>query len=118
MKVKRCFSFSDTNNTVALVDDRGCPDPSIMSPFVYNRIAGVAEAELHSMFKFPESHRVHFQCDILVCKGEEKHLSRFALQASLVLTTFGLGFLLLFSNVCKNLFHPRPDKAPLITASF
>ena len=23
MKVKRCFSFSDTNNTVKLVDDRG-----------------------------------------------------------------------------------------------
>jgi len=23
MKVKRCFSFSDTNNTVELVDDRG-----------------------------------------------------------------------------------------------
>ena len=23
MKVKRCFSFSDTNNTVQLVDDRG-----------------------------------------------------------------------------------------------
>ena len=23
MKVKRCFSFSDTNNTVQLVDDKG-----------------------------------------------------------------------------------------------
>jgi hypothetical protein len=23
MKVKRCFSFSNTNNTVRLVDDRG-----------------------------------------------------------------------------------------------
>ena len=26
---------------------------------------------LFSMFKFPNSNRVHFQCDILVCKGEQ-----------------------------------------------
>ena len=69
MKVKRCFSFSDTNNTVELVDERGCPDPNIMSDFDYNNVEGVAEATLYSMFKFPESNRVHFQCDILVCKG-------------------------------------------------
>jgi hypothetical protein len=69
MRVKRCFSFSDTNNTVQLVDERGCPDKDIMSPFKYNRISGTAEAQLYSMFKFPESNRVHFQCDILVCRG-------------------------------------------------
>ena len=33
MKVKRCFSFSDQNSTVELVDERGCPEPSIMSEF-------------------------------------------------------------------------------------
>lgn len=33
MRVKRCFSFSDLNSTVELVDDRGCPDPNIMSQF-------------------------------------------------------------------------------------
>ena len=69
MRVKRCFSFSDTNNTVNLVDDRGCPDPNILSDFKYNNVEGAAEATLYSMFKFPESNRVHFQCDILVCKG-------------------------------------------------
>ena len=46
-----------------------CPDRDIMSPFKYNRISGTAEAQLYSMFKFPESNRVHFQCDILVCRG-------------------------------------------------
>ena len=46
-----------------------CPDPNIMSNFEYNKLSGVAEATLFSMFKFPESNRVHFQCDILVCKG-------------------------------------------------
>ena len=46
-----------------------CPDKDIMSPFKYNRISGTAEAQLYSMFKFPESNRVHFQCDILVCRG-------------------------------------------------
>merc|ERR1719411_2039553 len=43
MRVRRCFSFSDLNTTVELVDHRGCPDRSIMS---------------------------HFQCDIVICKGE------------------------------------------------
>ena len=70
MKVRRCFSFSDLNTTVELVDDRGCPDTTIMSPFDYDAKSGTAEAKLFSMFKFPESNRVHFQCDIVICKGE------------------------------------------------
>lgn len=70
MKVKRCFSFSDTNNTVQLVDENGCPEKNIMSPFVYDKEQGRAEAKLYSMFKFPDSNRVHFQCDILVCKDD------------------------------------------------
>jgi len=69
MKVKRCFSFSDTNNTVQLVDERGCPEKNIMSAFKYDVATGKAEAKLYSMFKFPESNRVHFQCDILVCNA-------------------------------------------------
>ena len=40
-----------------------------MSTFKYDKKQGRAEATLYSMFKFPESNRVHFQCDILVCKG-------------------------------------------------
>ena len=70
MRVRRCFSFSDLNTTVELVDQRGCPDRSIMSQFQYDGKAGTAEARLFSMFKFPESNRVHFQCDIVICKGE------------------------------------------------
>ena len=41
-----------------------------MSSFVYNKENGTADATLYSMFKFPDSNRVHFQCDILVCKDE------------------------------------------------
>jgi len=70
MRVKRCFSFSDTNNTVQLVDDKGCPERNILSAFVYDKEKGTAEATLYSMFKFPDSNRVHFQCDILVCKDD------------------------------------------------
>merc|ERR1712212_297508 len=70
MKVKRCFSFSDQNSTVELVDERGCPEPSIMSELSYDRLSGTAEAKLFSMFKFPDSNRVHFQCDIVICKGD------------------------------------------------
>jgi len=70
MKVRRCFSFSDMNTTVQLVDGSGCPDPAIMSQFSYDSLTGTAQAKLFSMFKFPESNRVHFQCDIVICKGE------------------------------------------------
>ena len=74
MKVKRCFSFSDQNTTVQvdiatvfctaqctvqLVDDRGCPEPSIMSQFQYDAASGTAQARLFSMFKFPDSNRVN-----------------------------------------------------------
>ena len=69
MAVRRCFSFSDVNTTVELVDGRGCPDPAIMSQFSYDSLTGTAQAKLFSMFKFPESNRVHFQCDIVICKG-------------------------------------------------
>ena len=41
-----------------------------MSAFKYDVENGKAEAKLYSMFKFPESNRVHFQCDILVCNGK------------------------------------------------
>ena len=46
-----------------------CPDPNILSPFTYNPLRGTAEATLYSMFKFPESKRAHFQCDIVICRG-------------------------------------------------
>merc|ERR1711953_1267006 len=49
MRVRRCFSFSDLNTTVELVDQRGCPDRSIMSEFQYDGQAGTAEARLFSM---------------------------------------------------------------------
>ena len=40
MKVKRCFSFSDQNSTVELVDERGCPEPTIMSEFRCKPVMG------------------------------------------------------------------------------
>ncbi|XP_040571387.1 uncharacterized protein [Lepeophtheirus salmonis] len=67
MLVKRCFSFSDTDNQVLMVDDKGCSNNEIMSEFEYKDNEGEATAYIYSMFKFPESNRVHFQCDILVC---------------------------------------------------
>ena len=51
-----------------------CPERNIISPFVYDKENGRAEATLYSMFKFPDSNRVHFQCDILVCKGKFEQL--------------------------------------------
>ncbi|CAL4061809.1 unnamed protein product [Meganyctiphanes norvegica] len=70
MRVKNCFSHGEPNHTVALTDGQGCPiDDSLLSHFVYNDTAGTAEAVLKHMFKFPDSNRVSFQCDVLICKG-------------------------------------------------
>jgi len=70
IRVKSCFAFSKQNNTVPLIDDRGCPvNPRVISQFKYDEKAGAADATLYSMFRFPQSSEVHFQCDIAVCKG-------------------------------------------------
>jgi hypothetical protein len=44
-----------------------CPKLNIISPFIYNQ-SHFAEATIYSMFKFPEVNKVHFQCDIILCK--------------------------------------------------
>ena len=34
------------------------------------------------MFKFPNSNRVHFQCDIVICKGDQNNFKPFSLHCS------------------------------------
>uniref|UniRef100_A0A0A9WFE9 ZP domain-containing protein n=1 Tax=Lygus hesperus TaxID=30085 RepID=A0A0A9WFE9_LYGHE len=71
IRVKSCFAFNQRNNTVQLIDDRGCPiNKQVLTPFVYSEADGHADATLFSMFQFPEhQEQVHFQCDVGVCKG-------------------------------------------------
>ncbi|XP_063216917.1 cuticlin-4 [Bacillus rossius redtenbacheri] len=70
IRVKSCFAFDKRNSSVNLIDDKGCPtDARIISQFKFDRKLGVADATLRSMFRFSESSEVHFQCDIVVCKG-------------------------------------------------
>ncbi|XP_017786546.1 PREDICTED: uncharacterized protein LOC108569484 [Nicrophorus vespilloides] len=69
-RVKSCFAFNKLNSSVPLIDDRGCPvNPNVIKGFVYNDKKSTADAELQSMFRFPESSEVHFQCDVGLCKG-------------------------------------------------
>ena len=55
MAVRRCFSFSDVNTTVELVDGRGCPDPAIMSQFSYDSLTGTAHSPCSSSQRATES---------------------------------------------------------------
>nr|XP_023029074.1 uncharacterized protein LOC111517227 [Leptinotarsa decemlineata] len=69
-RVKNCFAFNKLNDSVPLIDERGCPvDKNILGPFTYDEKNGIANAPLKSMFRFPESSEVHFQCDVGLCKG-------------------------------------------------
>ncbi|XP_018336489.1 uncharacterized protein LOC108744985 [Agrilus planipennis] len=69
-KVRSCFAFDKLNSSVPLIDDKGCPiNRDVIGPFSYDEAKGEANAQLTSMFKFPNSSEVHFQCDIVLCKG-------------------------------------------------
>ncbi|KAF3429634.1 hypothetical protein E2986_09966, partial [Frieseomelitta varia] len=71
IKVKSCFAFNKRNTSVQLIDDKGCPVKArVMTKFIYDRNTGLADATLFSMFRFPDSPQVHFQCDIAVCRGK------------------------------------------------
>ncbi|ERL88354.1 uncharacterized protein LOC109545561 isoform X1 [Dendroctonus ponderosae] len=69
-RVKNCFAFNRANTSVILTDERGCPAKGdAIGAFTYNEAKGIADAPIRSMFKFPESSEVHFQCDVALCKG-------------------------------------------------
>lgn len=71
IRVKSCFAFNKRNSSVQLIDDRGCPVKNhVVTKFIYDTNTGIADATLYSMFRFPESPQVHFQCDIAVCRGK------------------------------------------------
>ncbi|XP_022909936.2 uncharacterized protein [Onthophagus taurus] len=70
-RVKSCFAFSKANSSVNLIDDRGCPvNPDVITPFTYDEANSKADAEIQSIFKFPEGSQVHFQCEVGLCKGK------------------------------------------------
>lgn len=80
-----------------------CPERNILSSFVYDKAQGTAEATLYSMFKFPESNRVHFQCDILVCKGSNDDYQEAFAFSMLILSP-------VLQMIAKNQFAGRTTK--------
>ncbi|XP_063928344.1 uncharacterized protein LOC135141289 isoform X2 [Zophobas morio] len=69
-RVKSCFAFNKLSSRVPLIDDKGCPtNGDVIGPFTYDEKKGTADAQIRSMFRFPESTEVHFQCDIGLCRG-------------------------------------------------
>lgn len=69
LKVRSCLSFARNNTEVKLIDSNGCPLTHFLSEFHYNETAHSSEATLTSTFKFPDSNRVHVQCEIVLCRG-------------------------------------------------
>lgn len=70
MRVRECFAFDEGNVSIPLTDSLGCPVDSSIEPFVYNDTEGTATAIIDQMFKFQESSRVNFQCDVYICAGK------------------------------------------------
>lgn len=73
IRVRNCFAFNKKNNTIILIDDRGCPVMNsgtyIMTRFRTAANGTTAIAILNSMFRFPDGSEVHFQCDVDQCNG-------------------------------------------------
>ncbi|XP_063361383.1 uncharacterized protein LOC134665999 isoform X1 [Cydia fagiglandana] len=67
IKMKSCFAFNMKNNTVDLLDKRGCPIKQ--QSVVVRSESGAAELFIPAMFRFPDSSQINFQCDISICKG-------------------------------------------------
>ncbi|KAJ0179859.1 hypothetical protein K1T71_004450 [Dendrolimus kikuchii] len=67
IRLKNCFAFNMRNHTVELLDNRGCPVKQ--QSIVAKSESSSAELAIGSMFKFPDSSQVNFQCDVAVCRG-------------------------------------------------
>ncbi|XP_072940421.1 uncharacterized protein [Epargyreus clarus] len=67
IRLRNCFAFNMHNITVELLDSRGCPFKE--QSVIMKSEGGAAELAIGSMFRFPDSTQVNFQCDVGVCKG-------------------------------------------------
>ena len=67
--IKSCVAFDNFENSLQLVDDRGCRTTKLLSEFTYDDEAGKASATLYSMFRMTNSNRTYFQCDVKICRG-------------------------------------------------
>lgn len=70
IKVKNCFAFNKKNESMALIDDRGCSVDGMMSRFFISDDGQSATAMISSMFKFSNGSEINFQCDIVTCPGK------------------------------------------------
>ncbi|CAG7834131.1 unnamed protein product, partial [Allacma fusca] len=71
IRVRSCFSFGINNTAVPLVDDNGCPERGVISRWAYTANNQIAEATIYSMFRFQDSKRLNFQCDVLLCQEDK-----------------------------------------------
>ncbi|KAI5632102.1 hypothetical protein NE865_15169 [Phthorimaea operculella] len=67
IKLKNCFAFNMRNNTVELTDSKGCPVKQ--QSVTIKTENGLADLMIASMFRFPDSSQINFQCEIGICKG-------------------------------------------------
>jgi len=108
-RVKNCFAFNKLNGSVNLIDDRGCSvNTNLVSNFNYDESKSQANAELYSMFKFPDSSEVHFQCDIGICKGSCPEPQCDASNSKPLITDEGI------LMAATSVFVLDPGQAPLV----
>lgn len=71
IKVRNCFAFNKKNQTLPLIDDRGCAvNDKIMSRFISTADGHIAQSIISAMFKFPEGAELRIQCDVIQCKDK------------------------------------------------
>lgn len=71
MRVRSCFAFAANTSDVEIVDKKGCASVDFMSDFKFNEATETAEADLTTSFKFPDSNKIHLQCEVTICNGDD-----------------------------------------------
>lgn len=67
IRLKNCLAFNTRNGSAELLDSRGCPMKQ--QSVVAKSSSGSAELFIASMFRFPDTSQINFQCDVAVCRG-------------------------------------------------
>ncbi|GBP04307.1 hypothetical protein EVAR_6518_1 [Eumeta japonica] len=67
IKLKNCFAFNMKNDTVQLLDGKGCPMHNSVSTPKHD--LGSADMLIASMFRFHNSSQANFQCTVVKCRG-------------------------------------------------
>uniref|UniRef100_A0A915PX41 ZP domain-containing protein n=1 Tax=Setaria digitata TaxID=48799 RepID=A0A915PX41_9BILA len=72
MLVRNCYAESDGNFRVPVIDEHGCTLDSYILPNLQYASDGLSVKTRATVFKFPDSSKIGFQCDVIICLQDQQ----------------------------------------------